>query len=262
MGSSTRSALTQLHTQVSDLSGKQRPELAAELFSAAEALGSSSQLLSILADSAYTQDKKSSLLTKLFPGYSKESQELLQTIVTSSWSRNRDILTALEEAGISLATGDQGEQVVEELYALADVVSTDAALELALNDKLAQPETRAQLIASLFGKKLSAATVAITKQLVTQPRGRRFTKLIEDAAQTVAAHSGFRIAKIVVATRLEPQEVSAVEADLSKSYGTTIKAVQFIDPDVLGGIRVQVGHEVLDGTIEARLHELRLQLAS
>ena len=34
-----------------------------------------------------------------------------------------------------------------------------------------------------------------------------------------------------------------------------------VDPAVLGGLRVQVGHEVVDGTVSARLTDLRLQLA-
>lgn len=262
MGSSTRSALVQLRTQAAALSAKQQPELAAELFSAAQAFGASSQLLSILADSAYTAEQKRALLEQLFPSFSADSKQLLESIVTSSWSRSRDILVALEEAGISLAAGNQGEQIVEELYALSRVVSTDAALELALNDKLADPAARAQLVAQLFGGQLSPATVAIVQQLVSQPRGRRFTKLIDQAAQTVAEHSGFRIAKVVSAEPLDPKKQALIEADLTRSYGTAIKAIQFIDPNVLGGIRVQLGHEVLDGTIEARLHELRLQLAS
>ncbi|WP_345711686.1 F0F1 ATP synthase subunit delta, partial [Kineococcus glutinatus] len=34
-----------------------------------------------------------------------------------------------------------------------------------------------------------------------------------------------------------------------------------VDPDVLGGLRVKVGDEVIDGTISSRLAEARRRLA-
>src|SRR5690554_2175148 len=138
MGSATRTATQQIFQEAEGLNRSSELELAAELFLAQQALGSSGQLLSFLADASAEENQKRALLEKLFPSFDARASKLLLSVVSAQWSKNSDILAALEELGITLAAGDTSTQVVDELYSLAEVVSTDAALELALNDKLAQ----------------------------------------------------------------------------------------------------------------------------
>ena len=44
-------------------------------------------------------------------------------------------------------------------------------------------------------------------------------------------------------------------------YGTPVQLNVDVDPAILGGIRVEVGDEVIDGSIEGRLEEARRRLA-
>ncbi|MGB3414669.1 MAG: ATP synthase F1 subunit delta [Microbacteriaceae bacterium] len=261
MGSATRTALQQLGAHAENSSKKSNLGLAGELFAAQNALGSSGQLLSVIADAAIEPEQKKALLDSLFPSFGAEAKKILLDAATASWSRKRDLLSGLETSGIRIATGAESEHVVDELYALLELVSTNAELELALNDKLAEPATRSALVEQLFAKQLSPATLAIVQQLVAQPRGRRFTKLIHQAAEIVAEHGGFEIAKVTVAKALSAEKLVEIEKDLSEDRSKKIKAIQVVTSGALGGIRVQLGHEVLDGTIAARLQELRLQLA-
>ena len=48
---------------------------------------------------------------------------------------------------------------------------------------------------------------------------------------------------------------------LSRSYGRTIQVNITVDPAVVGGLRIQVGNEVVDGTILSRLEEARRRVA-
>ena len=47
---------------------------------------------------------------------------------------------------------------------------------------------------------------------------------------------------------------------LTSAYGLDIQINATVDPEVLGGIRVQVGAEVVDGTVLARLDDARRRL--
>ena len=60
---------------------------------------------------------------------------------------------------------------------------------------------------------------------------------------------------------LSPAQLEKLTQTLTQQYGREPRIAVKIDPSVIGGLRVQVGDDVIDGTIASRLTELRLQLA-
>jgi F-type H+-transporting ATPase subunit delta len=52
-----------------------------------------------------------------------------------------------------------------------------------------------------------------------------------------------------------------LEKVLSASYGQSLKLNIEVDPSILGGVRVQVAGEIIDGSLSSRLNEAKLQLA-
>ena len=97
--------------------------------------------------------------------------------------------------------------------------------------------------------------------LVQQPRGRRIGEIVRDASRIVAEQAGKLVATVVTATPLTPAQSARVTRGLSERYGKDISINQVVDPTVVGGVRVQIGGDVIDGTVSTRLSELRLQLA-
>jgi F-type H+-transporting ATPase subunit delta len=65
---------------------------------------------------------------------------------------------------------------------------------------------------------------------------------------------------VVAAAPLTTEQRSRLEAALQRRYGRVRLNVD-VDPEVLGGLRVQVGSELVDGTLSARLDEARRRLA-
>jgi F-type H+-transporting ATPase subunit delta len=77
----------------------------------------------------------------------------------------------------------------------------------------------------------------------------------------VASQSGQTVATVHAAQPLPDAQVERLQNALSATYGTRIRINQVVDPAVLGGLRVQVGDDVIDGSIASRITDLRLQLA-
>ena len=48
---------------------------------------------------------------------------------------------------------------------------------------------------------------------------------------------------------------------VSRIYGRQVQLQVDVDPDVLGGVQVRVGDEVLDGTVARRLDDVRRHLS-
>ena len=69
------------------------------------------------------------------------------------------------------------------------------------------------------------------------------------------------VATIITAAPISPAQLDRLRAGLAKSYGRELKLNLVIDPSIIGGIRVQIGDDVIDGSVSTRLNDLRLQLA-
>ena len=50
-------------------------------------------------------------------------------------------------------------------------------------------------------------------------------------------------------------------AALARTYGREVHLNVIVDPDVIGGIRVEIGDDVIDGTVSTRLDEAGRKLA-
>jgi F-type H+-transporting ATPase subunit delta len=69
----------------------------------------------------------------------------------------------------------------------------------------------------------------------------------------VARHT----ARIESATALSPQFQTQTQADLTRRYGAGLSFVFVQNPALLGGVRIQVGGDVYDGSVQARLATLQ-----
>jgi F-type H+-transporting ATPase subunit delta len=66
---------------------------------------------------------------------------------------------------------------------------------------------------------------------------------------------------VTSAVALTPEQEQRLSAVLSRLYGRSIGLQVTVDPGVLGGLVVQVGDEVVDGSIAHRLEAAERRLA-
>ena len=262
MGSASRQALSAAIDQLVATSGVS-VATGVQLLTVGRAVEDSGQLRSILADPSVVPEQKARLVKQIFPGLSAITTALVDTIVSSRWSNGDELLDGIEQVGIrAIAQGDSHSAVIEsELFDFARITAADAPLELALGSKLADPKGKAAIVQQLIGTKAHAGTVAIIEHLVSSPRGRRIGEMLAGAADIVAAAGSRRIATVTSAAPLTAAQQKRLAAALTKQYGTDIQLQLVTDPAVVGGARVQVGDDVIDGTIASRLADLKLQLA-
>ena len=84
---------------------------------------------------------------------------------------------------------------------------------------------------------------------------------IEDYQKIAAEAHGQRVAEVRVAQQMTDAEVARLEAALSNQYGRTVHLNVVVDPSIIGGMRVEIGDDVIDGTVVARLDSARRKLA-
>jgi F-type H+-transporting ATPase subunit delta len=262
MGSATRNALAAATAQLDAVSGV-KLATGEQLLAAGRAIASSSQLRAVLSDRSIPGAEKSKLIGGIFTSLDATAAKLLGGVIESRWSNSDELVDGIETLAIRALAAAAGEKagIEGELFAVGRAVASDPDLELALGSKLGDPAAKAAVITKLIGTKASPATVAILSHLVQSPRGRRIGELVSSAAETVASAAGRVLATVTAASPLSPAQQTRLTTALSAQYGRPVQVDVIVDPSVLGGLRVQVGDEVVDGTVSSRLSDLRLQLA-
>jgi F-type H+-transporting ATPase subunit delta len=248
---------------LADLGGSADLATGVEILNTGRVIGTSRQLLTVIADPTADVLGKKAIVEQVFAGQSTQTRAVLTAVVGSRWSTQSDLLGGIEDAGIRVvaASAPSDVSIEAELFSFETAVRSDAGLELALGTKLGSPAEKAALVDRLLGGKASAQTIAILQHLVQQPRGRRIGELVRDASRIVADQADKLVATVITAEPLSDAQAARVARGIATRYGRDISVNQVVDPTVIGGVRVQVGGDVIDGTVSSRLSDLKLQLA-
>lgn len=80
-------------------------------------------------------------------------------------------------------------------------------------------------------------------------------------ADLIAERRNRQVATVTSATALDAAQRERLTQILSQAYGREIQLNVILDPQVLGGLRIQVGPQVVDSTVLSRLADARRRLA-
>lgn len=261
MGSATTHALGSAVAAL-DSASAVTLETSRELFAAARALGETPPLAGALADAAAPVEARTAVVAKAFGSLSATSRGLLDSAVQERWSSPSDLVDAIEELAIRAASkAEPGADVEGELFQVARVVADNPDLELALGSRLGVAAKKGELVEALLAGKAGAATTLIASSVIQQPRERRVRALLSRALRIVAGERGKTVATVSSAQPLTGEQRTRLTETLTRRYGTAISLNVVVDPEVVGGIRVEVGDDVIDATISSRLADLRHKLA-
>ena len=260
MGAQTTQSLVEARSSLDGYAATS--ELASSLFAAALGLSGSKALRGALADSSVDQKALQALAASAFASLSTDAKKLIGSLVSLPWSTPEDLQAALEELGIRMLAQVAGESdLVGELLAIQALIHSDPEVELAVGSKRASAEAKATLVSALVGGKVSAEAEAIVRHLVSDSRGRRIGRMLSDAAEIVADQGGKGLAVVTVATSLSSAQQAQIEKLLEKKYQRPHYIAQRVDDSVVGGARIRVGDDVIDGSVATRLQDLRMKLA-
>jgi F-type H+-transporting ATPase subunit delta len=123
------------------------------------------------------------------------------------------------------------------------------------------PDAKTSLLVNLLSEKVSGPSLSLMTQVLTHPRGRSPQAVLDLAASIAARRRQQLIAVIRAATELSVAQRQRLLAALTAAYGQGIHLNVVLDPAVIGGISVQIGDDLIDGTAASRLAEVRRKLA-
>ncbi|MGX1272374.1 F0F1 ATP synthase subunit delta [Streptomyces phaeoluteigriseus] len=243
-------------------------QLAAELAAVTALLHREVSLRRVLTDPAQSGEAKAELAQRLLGSQiSGTAADLVAGLVRSRWSQSRDLVDALEQLAdaADLTAAQQAgtlDDVEDELFRFGRIITSNTELRAALTSRKATVSAKSELLRSLLGGRADAATERLVTRLVTAPRGRSLEVGLESLSKLAAARRDRMVAVVTSAVPLSEPQKQRLGAALAKLYGRTMHLNLDVDPEVLGGIRVQVGDEVINGSLADRIEDATRRMAS
>ena len=241
--------------------------LADELAAVTALLDREVSLRRVLTDPAQAGEAKADLARRLLGSQvSGTTVDLVAGLVRSRWSQSRDLVDALEElADIADLTAAQKsgalDSVEDELFRFGRIVASDTQLRAALTNRSATASAKRELLSSLLGGRANETTVRLVTRLVTAPRGRSLESGLESLSKLAAERRDRMVAVVTSAVPLSDQQKQRLGDALAKLYGRRMHLNLDVDPAVVGGIRVQVGDEVINGSLADRIEDATRRMA-
>lgn len=243
------------------LDGVQQSEAVADgLFSVVDVLDAQPPLRRALTDPSTPESARQQIVhglldDKVDPG----AVQVVAEASTLRWAGGRTFVSALERQAVRAelrVAGDGIDDVEDELFRFARLVESDTALNRALSDRSVPLTQRQTLVEDLLNGKVGPTTVRLARRAVAA-RARTFGNTVEGYITMAAQLRSQAVATVRVARPLSEEQTDRLRTALSRQVGREVSIQVVVDPEVIGGVRVELGDEVIEGTVAGRLEEAR-----
>ncbi len=238
------------------------PELADELFALVEVIEQEHALRRALTDPSLPQEARSQLVEGLLGDrVSEAAKAILIAASGMRWGAGESLTTAVERQGVRalLAVAQQAgrlDQIETQLFAVLTLVGETPELQAALADRQRLLADRMALIGGLLDGRVAAETRRLVERAVGARR-RNFDLTVERYLTEAAEMRNRDVAEVRVARPLTAEQQARLRAALTAQTGRDLTLQVTVDPEVLGGVEVKVGSDIIEGTVAGRLEAAR-----
>jgi F-type H+-transporting ATPase subunit delta len=152
------------------------------------------------------------------------------------------------------------EEIEDQLFRFARTVESSRPLRHALGDRDLPVALRQEVIADLLGDKVLPATRRLAAYAVRGGRARDIVATLDVLVEAAARARGWRVAHVQAADQVSGEQRQELSEALARLAGNPVELQVTIEPELLGGVVVQVGDLLVDGSARHRLDELKEHL--
>ncbi len=264
--SASREALSNLLDRFGEISknadDKALATLADELASVAQMLNREIVVTRYLSQPSEDAAPKVQLVERLISGKVEDSTlDVLRAAVSERWSANADLIDGVEQVArqallIRAEKADQVDEVEDQLFRFSRILDSQPRLSILLGDYSAPAEGRVELLHNVLQGAdggVNPLTEALLSQTIELLRGQSADQAMLGLAESAVARRGEVVAHVSAAAEISEEQHNRLTEVLSRIYNHPAKVQLQIEPKLLGGLRITVGDEVIDGTLSSRL---------
>jgi len=240
-------------------------EVAHDLNQVLRVLQENPALARALTDPAVVAPAKAKLIDTIFPHMAQATKAVVNQAWTMSWDSTKALARWVESTAVTTAWKWAEEigvlpRAIDEVFAFGQMLLRDHELRAAVTDRRVAVEPRQELVKTALSSTMADPSVEVAMAAVASRRGT-----IDDAVraflQLGADLAGGQLAVVTVAKPMPEDQKNRLGQALEARLGSKIIVEEIVDPQVLGGVRVECGAEVIDSTMASRLETARRDFA-
>lgn len=143
---------------------------------------------------------------------------------------------------------------------VADALDADESLRLFLDTPRVSADAKNEILAKAFQDRMPRHFVRFLQTLVNNRRQGLIPEIAEEYRTLLDDAEGRVHAYVTVARESSDADKQLIAKELSRVLGKTVIPHLTVNPEILGGLVVRVGDEIMDGSVRRRLSSLRNQL--
>lgn len=241
-------------------------QMGAELFTIVELVEADRPTRVALADVSASPEQRKALMTRLIEGkVLPETLRVCQEAAARDWSNPADLRDGLVRTARSALLqaaelSNSLPQVEEELFRLSRTIKAHPGLEQALGDRQASADERRALLAQMLYGKVSAISEILASQAVARPQEGLVADDLDILSRQAAHETGRRVADVTTPVALADAQREGLQAKLRDIYGIEVSIHEVVDRNIIGGVIIKVGNEIINGSLASKLESLRRSL--
>lgn len=150
--------------------------------------------------------------------------------------------------------------VEQDLTLISRFIAEVPYLRAVLMQPLVSDERKNSVITDAFGDRITASSLSFLKLLVRKRREDLIEECIREFRVLLAEHANTVDAEASTAVAMTPEQQERLTQSLQAMTGKTVRLTTQVDPDMLGGVIVRLGDNVIDGSVRGKLERLERQL--
>jgi F-type H+-transporting ATPase subunit delta len=174
----------------------------------------------------------------------------------------RTIARPYAEAVFRLAKANNTLPAWSEMLQLAATIAADESIRALIGNPKVSARRLGELLLSIGGDKFNEAGRNFIVLLAENGRIEILPEVSELFEQLKTQHEGVLGAKIASAFAMSDAQLKELVANLEIKFKRKIEAKVSIDPELIGGVKVEIGDEVLDASVRGKLEAMAVALKS
>ncbi|MCC7145664.1 MAG: ATP synthase F1 subunit delta [Phycisphaeraceae bacterium] len=160
---------------------------------------------------------------------------------------------------LAVAAG-QVDEVAEQIGQLGELAETDAPLRALLASRLLSVQKRAGIMERIFKGNVNDLVYRFLSVLNRRNRLERLSVVAGVFGQLVDERRGVEHVDAFVAVAMNDAESQGLAKAIGAALGKQVVLRQAVDRTLIGGLKLRVKDQLLDGSVAARLKRMRREL--